>query len=1147
MDKSAIQSYTEWAKIELTKAVEQKAFEYGINENEISSDNTIVNGKVLSLVEQRQRLKLVSEIKEKGYKNVIEEVTYTWFNRFIALRFMEVNGYLPSHVRVFSDESGKFNPQIIKEALNIELENIDRNIIASLIEKNETEALYKYLIIAQCNDLNKVIPSLFEKIQNYTELLFPNNILANGGILYRLVNDIKEDDWKEQVQIIGWIYQFYVASDRQKFRDAKIVKKDLIPTLTQIFTPDWIVRYMAENSVGRIWLESYPNSQLRSEMKYYVDDAKQDEEILKGLEEIKYKNVNPEEIKIIEPCCGSGHILVYVFDLLYKMYEEKGYQTRDIPTMILQNNLTGLEIDKRAAQIASFSLVMQARSYNPRFFNEKFYFEPRIYELIDSLPLINMDYYNKLKDLNVLSSKQLYDIQWLVNTFEYAKTIGSLIKVEKKDFAAIKESLDLLKDKAMGDIFTGELLHDGLRLLYRLLRQARVMARKYDVMITNPPYLGISKMESKQKEYLTSNYPDSKSDMFAMFMEVPYIKKNGFYAMVNPDSWMFLASYYELREKIVNNQVIINMIHLGMGEFDATVHTTSFVIRNVQMNIKGTFYRLNNESDKEKALLEKSVVPFEKNIFAFKLIPNNVLGYWLTSQFIDVFKKSISLDKVAFPCVGLQTGDNNRFLRQWFEININSICFDAQNLSDAVKRKMKWFPYNKGGDLRKWYGDNDYVVNWENDGYEIRNVKNASGKIASRPQNTQFYFKPSVTWSKIGTKKTSFRYKPNGFVFDVAGTSVFADEHTEKYLIALLNSIVIEKVLEFMSPSLNFEAGQIAKQPIIIDRQEFVETIANENINICKDEWDDYENSWDFKKHPLIMNGLLGDSYNEWIRCSKERFNKLKSNEELLNKTFIEIYKLEEEIKPEINDENIYLRLPDKERDIKSLISYIIGLNLGRYSLDVEGLAYAGGDFDLSKYKTIIPDKDNIIPICDDEYFEDDLCNLIIESIKKIYGEDTLEENLSFIAEALGGKGSSREVLRNYLLNDFYKDHLKIYQKRPIYWLFDSGKKNGFKALIYMHRYTPDLLAKMRTDYVHEQQDRYRTQIANINTEILHLDGANKVKAEKKLAKINDQLKEINIFEEKIHHLADQMISIDLDDGVKVNYAKFEDILAEIK
>jgi len=1141
MDKSAIQSYTEWAKIELTKAVEQKAFEYGITENEISSDNTIVNGKVLSQVEQRQRLKLVSEIKEKGYKNVIEEVTYTWFNRFIALRFMEVNGYLPSHVRVFSDETGKFNPQIIKESLNIELENIDRNKIASYIEKNETEALYKYLIIAQCNDLNKVIPSLFEKIQNYTELLFPNNILANGGILYRLVNDIKEDDWKEQVQIIGWIYQFYVASDRQKFRDAKIVKKDLIPTLTQIFTPDWIVRYMAENSVGRIWLESYPNSPLRAEMKYYVDDAKQDEETLKKLEEIKYKNVNPEEIRIIEPCCGSGHILVYVFDLLYKMYEEKGYQTRDIPTMILQNNLTGLEIDKRAAQIASFSLVMQARSYNSRFFNEKFYVEPRIYELIDSLPLINMDYYNKLKDLNVLSTRQLYDIQWLVNTFEYAKTIGSLIRVEKKDFTAIKESLDLLKDKVTGNLFTGDLLQEGLRLLYRLLRQARVMARKYDVMITNPPYLGISKIEQAGKQYLSTGYPGSKSDMFAMFMEAPYVKRNGFIAMVNPDSWMFLSSYDELRNKIVNTQAIINMIHLGMGDFDATVHTTSFVIRNVQIDINGTFFRLNNELDKEKALVEKQVNPYIKPISTFKLIPADILGYWLTPQFIRIFKEGVSLNSIAEPRQGLATADNNRFLRLWHEVNIRKVIFNAKEPKDVYQNNYKWVPYNKGGALRKWYGDNDFLINWENNGKELKEFK---GSVIRNPL---CYFKPSVTWSKIGTKKTSFRYKPNGFIFDVAGTSVFADEHTEKYLIALLNSVVIEKVLEFMSPSLNFEVGHIAKQPVIIEKQDFVENISNENIAICKEEWDDFEDSWDFKKHPLINKGLLEETYNEWVTRSKERFNTLKSNEELLNKTFIEIYKLESEINPKISDEDIYIRLADKEREIKSLISYIIGLNLGRYSLDVEGLAYAGGNLDLSKYKTIIPDKDNIIPICDDEYFEDDLCNLVIESIKKISGEDTLEENLSFIAEALGGKGSSREVLRNYLLNDFYKDHLKIYQKRPIYWLFDSGKKNGFKALIYMHRYTPDLLAKMRTDYVHEQQERYRTQIANINTELLHLDGVNKVKAEKKLAKINDQLKEINTFEEKIHHLADQMISIDLDDGVKVNYAKFGEILAQIK
>ena len=1137
MDKSAIQAYTEWTKIELTKAVEQKAFEYGITENEILNDNTIVNGRVLSQIEQRQRLKLVSEIKEKGYKNVIEEVTYTWFNRFIALRFMEVNGYLPSHVRVFSDESGKFNPQIIKEALNIGLENIDRNIIASFIEKNETEALYKYLIIAQCNDLNKVIPSLFEKIQNYTELLFPNNILANGGILYRLVNDIKEDDWKEQVQIIGWIYQFYVASDRQKFRDAKIVKKDLIPTLTQIFTPDWIVRYMAENSVGRIWLESYPNSPLRAEMKYYVDDAKQDEETLKKLEEIKYKNVNPEQIKVIEPCCGSGHILVYVFDLLYKMYEEKGYQTRDIPTMILQNNLTGLEIDKRAAQIASFSLVMQARSYNPRFFNEKFYYEPRIYELIDSIPLINMDYYNKLNDLNVLNPKQLHDIEWLVNTFEYAKTIGSLIKVEKKDFAAIKESLDLLKDKATGDIFTGELLQEGLRLLYRLLRQARVMARKYDVMITNPPYLGISKMEAKQKEYLTSNYPNSKSDMFAMFMEVPYTKKNGFYAMVNPDSWMFLDRFEDVRTNILKNYTIVNMLHNGANAFDAAVQTTSFVIRVCLINMLAKFYKL-RMSDFTYNINDYSC--FLCKIWSFKILPLSVIAYWISENERQLFKNR-SIDFYYYAKAGICTGDDNLFIKLWHEVDFNKITFNALNF--VYNDRQIYVPFNKGGKYRKWFGNNEYIINIHNlwkPGYASKSVRR--GDVTT-------YYKESISWNYVTGTNPSFRIVTNS-VFGTA-SPYMQDKNklvSPFYVLSFLNSIVSKKLCEALNPTVNLPTSYVMSLPMIISNEKEIIELGVDCYNLEKKEWDSFETSWDFKKNLLVgESNRLFEIFNDVIVSNNKTLEKLKTNEERINELFVKIYGVYGIYSTDVDYNDLSIKKLDNNDLVIELISYLVGCILGRYSLDVEGLAYAGGDFDWSKYKTIIPDKDNIIPICDDEYFEDDLCNLVIDSIKKIYGEDTLEENLSFIAEALGGKGSSREVLRNYLLNDFYKDHLKMYQKRPIYWLFDSGKKNGFKALIYMHRYTPDLLAKMRTDYVHEQQERYRTQIANINTELLHLDGANKVKAEKKLAKISDQLKEINTFEEKIHHLADQMISIDLDDGVKVNYAKFEDILAKIK
>lgn len=1152
MDKRALQLYAVWAKNNLESQIEVSLKTLGINsEKDIKTarkvgDYTIIDGDSNSYPGdlKDKRDSIVKLVKTDGYKQVIEEFAYTWFNRIVALRFMEVHDFLPHGFRVLSSRDGGVEPEIMKHLDLVKDElKLDLSVVQPLYAQGKLDEAYSYVLFRQCYALSGILPMLFDRDQDYLELLLPKALLKGETFITKLM-EIGEDDFLNDVEVIGWLYQFYVADDRQAFRDAKVVTKDLIPTLTQVFTPDWIVRYMAENSVGRVWLESYPNSQLKSEMKYYVEDAKQEADVQQKIDAIKYKSVNPEDIKVIEPCCGSGHILVYVFDLLYKMYEERGYQTRDIPSLILKNNLVGLEIDKRAAQLASFSLVMKARALNSRFFSNNYYVKPSVYEIWDSRDLISNNYEESLNELKFLTANEIKEIKWLVEKFRYAKIIGSLLKFEKKNYDLIESIIEKIKNNAVITIFNSNFLGDGIRCLYHLLAQAKVMSAKYDVMITNPPYLGISKIESAGKQYLSAEYPGSKSDMFAMFMEAPYVKKNGFIAMVNPDSWMFLSSYAELRNKLVNNQAIINMIHLGMGDFDATVHTTSFVIRNSQIDISGSFFRLNNEPDKEKALLQKSVTPYEKQISTFKLIPDDILGYWLTGQFIDIFKNSIPLNKIAEPRQGLATSDNNRFLRQWFELDINRICFDAHNLSDAVKRKMKWFPYNKGGDLRKWYGDNDYVVNWENDGYEIRNVKNDNGKIASRAQNTQYYFKPSVTWSKIGTKKTSFRYKPNGFVFDVAGTSVFADEHTEKYLIALLNSVVVEKVLEFMSPSLNFEVGHIAKQPVIIDKQEFVENISNENIAICKEEWDDFEDSWDFKKHPLINPGLLEDSYNEWARRSKERFNTLKSNEELLNKTFIEIYKLEEEIKPEINDEDIYLRLADKEREIKSLISYLIGIEMGRYSLDVGGLAYAGGEWNPMNYVTYQPDDDGIIPIYTQLGMADGLTARIIKLIKHIYGEDTYRENIEFIAEALGKNQneSAEETVNRYLNYGFYADHLKTYQKRPIYWMFSSGKNDAFKCLVYLHRYNEDTLAKINSKYFLNESARLNVEVNETRTLLEAADGREKLRLDKQMKLLNARQKEMIEYGQVLDHMANQYINLDLDDGVKVNYAKFQGI-----
>lgn len=609
MDKKALQAYAEWAKNNLEEQIEIALKTLGINsEKEIKEarrvgDYTIIDGDPNSYPAdlKSKRDQIVSTVQREGYKYVIEEFAYTWFNRIVALRFMEVHDFLPHGFRVLSSRDGGFEPEILKNVTFVKDDlKLDLELISKLKAQGKIDEAYRYVLFRQCKALSGVLPMLFDVDSDYLELLLPKALLK-GDTFITKIREISEEDFLNDIEVIGWLYQFYVASDRQAFRDAKVVTKDLIPTLTQVFTPDWIVRYMTENSVGRLWLESYPDSTLKSSMKYYVEDAKQEADVQRKIDAIKYKNVNPEDIRVIEPCCGSGHILVYIFDLLYKMYEERGYQAREIPTLILKNNLVGLEIDKRAAQLASFSLVMKARSLNSRFFSQNYYVIPNVVEIWDSRDLLSYNYESTIVELKLLTDEEIKNIKWLVETFRYGKTVGSLIKVEKKDFDSIRKSIEKIEHNAVLTIFNSDFLSTGIRCLRHLLKQAEVMSAKYDVMITNPPYLGISKMEANPKQYLIDKYPNSKSDMFAMFMEAPYCKKNGFISMVNPDSWMFLVSFENLRKTIIMKQSIVNMIHLGLGAFDATVQTTSFVIRNSALAGNGVYFRLVDEKDKESA------------------------------------------------------------------------------------------------------------------------------------------------------------------------------------------------------------------------------------------------------------------------------------------------------------------------------------------------------------------------------------------------------------------------------------------------------------------------------------------------------------------------------------------------------------------
>ena len=1166
MNKTAIKNYAVWARVQLIESAKQRAYEYEITDGGENKGNLeAIGGRLLTKEEKEQRRQLIGEINQKGYTQVMEEAAYTWFNRFIALRFMEVNGYLPSKVRVFTDESGAFKPEIMKEAMTVELDGLDRSKVLDLLDKQDNEALYKYLLITQCNALNECLPKMFEKLANWTELLFPANLLRNDSVIGQMISEIPEEDWTDAVQIIGWLYQYYNSELKDETfallkKNVKI-SKERIPAATQLFTPDWIVRYMVENSLGRLWYEGHSDFE-KSQWKYYLDEAEQEPEVEAQLKKIRaeYADIRPEDIKVIDPCMGSGHILVYAFDVLMQIYSSSGWSERDAAKSIIENNLYGLDIDDRAGQLAYFAVMMKARKYSRRILNGDV--KPNVLSIQDSAFMTDeLIAYVAGKDANMKA-----DLVMLRKTFKDAKEYGSILNVSKMQYDAIYERIDIISRSYAEDLFQAQNQVIAKEQLLPLVKQSEIMSQKYSVVITNPPYMGSSGMSAKLSEFVKKNYPDSKSDLFACFIEQgnQMVKHCGYNCMVTMQSWMFLSSFEKMRTKLLKTKTISNLMHMENMVMGIAFGTAVTVFCNDYIDgYKGTYNQIKLQDIEEGVPKE---FPVEGNRFAqvnasnFSKIPGSPVAYWISQNMIKAFETGTLLGKLADSRQGLATADNNRFLRQWFEVENDKICYTAHNEENAELSGAKWFPYNKGGEFRKWYGNNDYVVNWRNNGFEIRNFFDNKGKLRSCPRNTQFYFRQCFSWSLVSSSVAAFRYKPVGHIFDVAGMSCFSDNNLY-YLLGLCNSNVVMKILEVIAPTINYQCGDIANIPVILcdEVREQVERLVSENIEISHEDWDFSETSWDFTKHPLLryaphnsMPGVqlsytIAAAFGAWEEECNDRFQQLKKNEEELNRIFIDIYGLQDELTPEVEDKDVTVRKADLGRDIRSLISYAVGCMFGRYSLDVDGLAYAGGEWDASKYKTIIPDSDNIIPICDDDYFDDDITGRFVNWVEVVYGKETLEENLKFIADALGGKGTPREVIRGYFLNDFYADHLKNYQKRPIYWLFSSGKKNGFKALIYMHRYQSDLLARMRTDYVHEQQERYRTQLQMLEDSLTSAAPSERVKLNKQITKLKDQSLEIQKYEEEIHHLADQMISIDLDDGVKVNYAKFQDVLEKIK
>jgi type II restriction/modification system DNA methylase subunit YeeA len=1178
MNKSAIKNFATGARRKLMDAVAQKAYEVGITRDEIKEVEVFqggfrVNGRIFKDYELKQREELVNRIRAKGFDQVVEEVAYTWFNRFIALRFMEVNDYLPAGVRVLSSlDKNRAEPDIIREALNLDLD-IDHDLVYQYQDNNDNEGLYKYLLIKQCNELARIMPGIFEQIADYTELLLPDHLLAEGSVIRDLVETIDEDDFKEQVEIIGWLYQYYIAEKKDQVfaglkKNIKITKEN-IPAATQLFTPEWIVKYMVENSLGRLWLESHPNDELKAKWKYYLEEAEQEPEVQKQLEEIRNPDLSPEDIKVLDPAMGSGHILVYAFDVLYDIYLSAGYSERDIPGLILEKNLYGLDICDRAGQLAYFALMMRARGKNRRIFRDKLDLNVCSIQESNGIPREAVDYFAG-------GDKSLKkDFQYLIDVFHDAKEYGSILNVEPVDFNALEKRLEEIREQGAGDLFSAAYKGIILEKVPALIKQGRIMSGKYDVVCTNPPYMGNKSMSPNLAAFLKNKYVNTKLDLFAVFMELDsiYLNKNGFLAMINQHSWMFLSSFKHLREKIISHRQIYNMLHLGSHAFEdvegEVVQSAAFVIRNT--NIKGylaNYYRLvtfNNTNLKKSNFLEAILKPnnirYISNTDLYSMIQESPIIYWVSSKIYNNFSEGLPIGAIAEPRAGLATGDNTYFQKYWYEVNYKKIGFNYNSCEETENGLHKWFPCHSGGAYRKWYGNLEIVVNWENNGYEIRNFKNNNGKLRSRPQNIQYYFKEGITWTKIGSVNFGVRYKEKGFIFDDTGRSAFTnDTRLSKLLLGLLCSKLSFEFLKLLNPTMSFTNGDISRIPFLKDkikeREEKIIDLVECNIEISKKDWNLFEISWGFNKHPLLTySSIINDSksskiktaFSKWKNFTCNRFEQLKRNEEKLNNIFIEIYGLQDELTPEVDDKDITIRKADRERDIKSFISYAVGCMFGRYSLDEEGLVYAGGEFDPGRYKTFKADEDNIIPIADDVYFDEgeDIVSRFVEFVKTTFGADTLEENLDYIAETLKKKTgeTSRQAIRRYFLHDFYKDHVKTYKKRPIYWLFDSGKHNGFKALIYMHRYDPYTVARVRTDYLHKLQKKYEAEMDRLEM-IMQSDAsqAEKNKARKKKEHIAKQMKECMEYDQVIAHVANQKVEIDLDDGVKVNYAKFQGV-----
>ena len=1174
MNRTAIKNFAIWARRYLREQVKARAAQYGITDKSIIQSQAVtggllVAGQTLNAIEANQYEQLRNRLQDltltssqpQAVDALIDEIAYTWFNRLAALRFMEVNGYIG---RVLSSSDPNLvDPDLLRDASSIaemgDLPGLDLDTLNEWRsfanhDPNPDEFLYRRLLLAQCKALAEGIPALFDPRQNYQALFLPGNLLNQDSIVRRLVKEIPEEDW-QNIEVVGWLYQFYISERKDEVIGAKskVAAAD-IPAATQLFTPHWIVRYMVENSLGRLWLESHPESRLREYMPYYLENQEPlPNPLLRGEgtreenscspprvgEGLGERSLTPQELTVIDPACGSGHILVYAFDLLFEIYKEQGYLERDIPGLILTHNLYGLDIDERAAQLASFAVLMKARSHNSRILRKR---------LALNITAVRPTHSQTLPPTTELNAE---DWKPLIEAFKDADNLGSLITPPAFDREKLKWQLNNLE-------VSNSLFRECVPALQELLLQAELLRNQYLVVVANPPYMGGGSFNDVVKKIVTNNYPKSKSDLFAVFMErtIEMTIECGFMAAINQHSWMFLSSYQELRQDFLNNYTINSMIHLGAKAFPEiggeVVQSTTFVIgKQKPNNKKGSYVRLVNYNDaelKKQKYLSGENLYIEVNQSYFTKIQGSPIAYWMSMKLVSVFENSIPLGNIANPVVGLQTGHNDRFLRIWFEVNFSVIGFGFSNRANAQKSGKRWFPYNKGGELRKWYGNQNWLINWENDGIELFNQR-----PKSVIRNPETYFKAGITWSDITTNAFAARLSPSGFLFDVKGSSAFpSNENLKLPILGLMCSKLMQSFMAILNPTVTFQVGDIAKVPFCLPENliEAIKKIISSTVSISCTDWDNFETSWDFQTHPLLRHNTkhLSEAFNIWQSKSEIAFRELQRLEEENNRYWIEAYDLQDELTPEVPDNQITIRRADLNKDIRSLISYVVGCIMGRYSLDKPGLIHAGQPYDPSLHQTFPASSDAIIPITDQAYFDNDIVTRFIEFLRVAYSPETLTENLNLIANALTLKNgeSAQERIRRYFLQEFISDHIQTYKKRPIYWLFTSGKKRAFGALLYLHRYSEDALARIRTDYVLELQVKLDGEIARAQQQ---LDNTNSSAAKKaatnRLKELQAQQLELRDYQAKLQTQADARINLDLDDGVAYNYTRFKGLVYE--